>query len=216
MQTLITVDGTKIKVRQYKNDDRQEKYNYTRSFNRVYKKMSFEKYANKIIRDTVNDFTYFQFDSTRIYLDNTPIDGNKGLKYIGLVESGLLYPTIIFCALDKSCSPRQDSIQKMIFHKDTLIYTEQYIGFDKDWLKKKYGWTGNKIYLSNIKELPYLEKSNTRVFELEHKIYHGGPTDAYYYIEITNDLAKKKTSLPDFVKGARLTFIEHTWTTLEI
>ena len=65
-------------------------------------------------------------------------------------------------------------------------------------------------------ELPYLEKQNTRVFKFEHKIYHGGPTDAFYFFELMNNSATKKTTFSDFIKGARLTFIKHTWTGMEI
>jgi hypothetical protein len=213
---LATTDHKKVRVRSYKDSYKQEVYENKHIYKRYYSKMTFEKFNGKILCDTITNFTYFQFDSVRIYVDNTPIDGNKGLEYANLFKSGLLHPKIISCALNSTCVIPQDSTQKMATRHDTIAYTEMYLAFDTTFLKKRYNWTGSKIYFSNIKELKYLEKKTTRFFELEHKIYHGGPTDAYYFIEITNDTADRNTSLSEFINGARLTFLKHTNTVSEI
>lgn len=215
-RTLTTIDNKKVRVRFYKDPDKQEEYENKYSYKKHYSKMSFEKFNGKIFSDTTTNFTYFQFDSTRIYIDNTPIDGNKGLEYAALFKSGLIHPKIISCALNSTCVVPQDSTHKMAIRHDTITYTEMYLAFDTTFLKRRYNWTGSKIYFSNVKELKYLEKKTTRVFELEHKIYHGGPTDAYYFIELTNDTADKNTSLYEFIKGSRLTFLKHTNTVMEI
>ena len=215
-KNLTTIDNKKVRVRFYKDTDMQEAYENKHLFKRTYSKMTFEKYNGKILSDTIYNFTFFQFDSIRVYIDNIPIDGNQGLKYSDLIKSGLISPKIISCALNPVCIIPQDSVRKMAIRKDTVTFTETFLAFDTCFLKKKYSWTGSKIYISNIKELPYIEKKTTRVFELEHKIYHGGPIDAYYYVEITNDKADNNTSFSDFVKGARLTFLKHTNTVIEL
>jgi hypothetical protein len=104
----------------------------------------------------------------------------------------------------------------MITIGNTRSYSNNYDAFDSAFLPKRYNWSGLRISISDIEELPYLEKNKTRVFKFEHKIYYGGPRNAFYFFEITNDSANKKTSFIDFIKGGRLTFIKHTWTSMEI
>ncbi len=216
MTTFETADGKKVKMKIYKDDNRQEEYVNEVVFNRLYKKMSFEKYKGKIIKDTFNEYTYFQFDTVRIYLNSLQVDGNIGLRYSLLFGSGLITPNIILCALDSLCKQQPDYTEKYNMNHDTLT-TDGVVLFDKSFLQKKYNWTGHRIYISKITELVYLEKqSRTKVFELEHKIYYGGPTDAYYYIELTNESANKQTTFDEFIKGAKLTFIKHSRTVAEI
>lgn len=216
IRTLTTSDNKKIRVRYYEDDTKQEAYENKFVFKKHYSKMTFEKFTGKIIYDTTETFAYFQFDSVRIYIDKIPRDGNKGLKYADLFSSGLIYPKIISCALNNVCIIPQDSTLKPVFHGDTLTTDGIYKSFDKDFLKKRYDWVGSKVYISSLKELPYLEKSTTRVFEIGHKIYHGGPTNEIYFLEITNDKANKSTSLNDFIKGSRLNFLKHIRTYREI
>mgnify|MGYP006872459278 CR=1 FL=1 len=216
IRTLTTIDNKKVRVRYYKDYNKQEEYENKYLYKKHYSKMIFDKFRGKIISDTTSNYTYFQFDSIRIYIDNLPIDGNKGMEYADLFRSGVIHPKIISCALNLACIVPQDSIRKTTIHHDTISYTETYLAFDTTFLKKKYHWDGLKIYFSNIKELKYLEKKTTRVFELEHKIYHGGPIDAYYLIELTNENADKLIPLNEFIKGSRLTFLKHTNTVVEI
>mgnify|MGYP001011420626 CR=1 FL=1 len=215
-RTLTTIDDKKVRARFYKDPNKQEAYENKFLYKKYYTKMVFEKFNEKIFSDTTINFTYFQFDSIRIYIDKTPIDGNRGLEYSGIFKSGLLFPKIISCALNSTCLVPQDSTHKMAIRHDSIMYTEMYLAFDTTFLVRNYNWTGSKIYFSNIKELTYLEKKTTRVFELEHKIYHGDPTDAYYFIELTNDNANKNTLLNEFIKGCRLTFLKHTYTLMEL
>ncbi len=221
VKTLTTSDNKKVRVRFYKDSYRQDVYCYKKSFKRIYSKMSFEKYSGKILSDTINNFIFFQFDSVRVYIDNISLDGNKGLEYYNLIKSGLIYPKIITCALHPKCIVPQDTILKVVdkkiaIGKDSVSLSELELRYDTNFLKKNYNWTGPKIYFSYIKELPYLEKKTTRVFELEQKIFHDGPTNTYYFVEITNDKAEYKTSLSEFVKDANLTFFKYTYTTTEI
>jgi hypothetical protein len=214
--TLTSTEGKKVKVRYYKDDNKQKEYENTATFKRVYTPMTFKRHAGLIAKDSFENYIYFEFDTVRIYIDKNLTKGIDGAKYSTLLESGILSPSIIFCALDSLCRPQQDSSNRMITIGNTRSYSNNYDAFDSAFILKRYNWSGLRISISDIEELPYLEKNKTRVFKFEHKIYYGGPRNAFYFFEITNDSANKKTSFIDFIKGGRLTFIKHTWTGMEI
>lgn len=211
-ETIQTSEGKTYRIHSYKDDFKQEKYENTLKYKNSYSKMSLSKYDKIVLTGSFSQFIYFQYDSTRIYIDST-------LKnYNPLFLSGIITPKIIFCEANKLCRPIQDSSTLWIKNNDsTLSASNRHVVFSSDFLAKRYNWTGNRISISSIKELPYLTKSfKTRVYIIEHKIYQGGPTNNYYFIELTNDQASRNSSLDNFIKNARLTFFKLTRTTAEI
>jgi hypothetical protein len=205
-----------VKVRHYTDDLKQMKYEYTQTFKRVYSIEKFERFSDNIIKDTFKDYTYFQFDSARIYLKNNLLTGIERKSISALFEYGILTPTIIFCALDSLCRPFKDSSAQMITEGKTRYFSGKYRVSDSTYSFAEYGWNGLQINISDIEELKYLNKKNTRVYKLEQRFYKGHWNDAFFLFEITNDSANSKTSSTDFVKGGRLTFIKHTWTAGQI
>lgn len=215
-ETLVSTEGEKFKVRNYENVDKQRQYDNSIIFKRNYIPMSFTKYSGLIKKDSFEKFFYFEFNNERIYIDKELLAGKQGDIHSSILESGLLYPSIIFCALDTLCRPQQDSAKEMIIIDNEREYSHSYKAFDSTFLMKRYGWSGIRIQISDIIELHHLEKKNTRVFKLEHKFYREWPNDAFYFFELTNSKATKDMDFSDFIKGARLTFFKHTWTGHEI
>ena len=215
-EILVSTDGQKFKVRNYENIDRQRQHDNSIIFKRNYTPMSFPKYSDTIKKDSFEKYVYFEFNKERIYIDKVLLTGSQGDNFVSIIESGLLSPSIIFCALDSLCRPQQDSAMIMTIIGNERIYSNSYRVFDSIFLMERFGWSGIRIQISDIAELPYLGKKNTRVFKFEHKIYHEWPNDAFYFFELTNNKATKNMNFKDFIKGARLTFMKHTWTGHEI
>lgn len=221
-----TREGKHFYTRRYMNSDISERY-YDRVYERHerkmntwyyksgYLKMSFERYNGNILTDTINDYTWFQFDTTRIYLLNHKILSNEPMSEYGILfNQGIINDHIIFCE-SNFCKPFTDSTQETFRRNDTIFRTGRNILFDKEFIFQRYGWASIRIMITNIEHLYYLDKGTyTKVFKMEHKYVNGGPNpdDNYYLFELTNMNATRQTNFEDFVKGSSLTFfklVEH-------
>ncbi|MBL7799864.1 MAG: hypothetical protein JNL95_03985 [Chitinophagales bacterium] len=205
---MKTIHGKVFRFVTYKSPDREDEHDNKIIYKRDYSIMSFEKFRGDVVSDTSKKMACYQFDSTRIYIKKCDSDI---YNYSCLFTSGLIYPNIIAYALNTSNIIPKDSIQ--IFRHGSISFQEFIL--DTTFKKENYNWFVSKIYFTRIKELPYLEKNTTRMFELEQTIFSYNRLRCFcYLVELTNEKADKKTLIHDFIKDARLTFIKNS--TIEI
>jgi hypothetical protein len=152
-------------------------------FKNDYKKKNYEKFAGKI---TVND--------NQILFDNKIIFYDKADKITELLlKEGLIYPQLLTdYQIDKFENEDSDRTQK------------RFAKLQKNW---KDSFEVNNIKLSSASELSFLSSDEkVKRFKVVCKDPKF-PNLMVYYFELTDKNATKGTSIQDFIKNAKLTYI---------
>ncbi|GAB0157039.1 hypothetical protein CHRYSEOSP005_23080 [Chryseobacterium sp. Alg-005] len=152
-------------------------------FKNDYKKKNYKRFDGKI---TEKD-KLFQFDDKVIYYDKT--DKITTL----LLKEGLIYPQLLTdYQMQKFLDETEDKTQK------------RFLKLQKD---PKAGFDVNGIKLNNTTEVSFLNaNSHVKRFKIQCRDNRISST-LTYFIELTNKEANDKTSLEDFIKGAKLTYV---------
>lgn len=152
-------------------------------FKNDYKKKNYKRFEGKI---TEKD-KLFQFDDKIIYYDKS--DKITAL----LLKEGLIYPQLLTdYQMQKFLDETEDKTQK------------RFLKLQKD---PKAGFDVSGIKLSNTTEIPSLSTNpNIKRFKIQCRDNRISST-LTYFIELTNKEANDKTSLEDFIKGAKLTYV---------
>lgn len=153
-------------------------------FKNDYKKKNYKKFNGKI---TVKENSV-QFDNKTIYFDKS-----DKVTFSVLAE-GLIYPQLL------------TDFQMQKFLDETTDKTQKrFLKLQKD---PRASFDVNNIKLSNPSELVSLSSnSKTKRFRISLKDSRLNATTVYIF-ELMNDKAAKGTSLEDFIKGAKLTYID--------
>ncbi|GAA4166584.1 hypothetical protein GCM10022217_40600 [Chryseobacterium ginsenosidimutans] len=152
-------------------------------FKNDYKKKNYKKFAGKM---TVND--------NQILFDNKIIFYDKADKITELMlKEGLIYPQLLTdYQIDKFENEDSDRTQK------------RFAKLQKNW---KDAFEVNNIKLSNASELTFLSSDEkVKRFKIVCKDPKF-PNLMIYYFELTDKNATKGTSVQDFIKNAKLTYI---------
>lgn len=152
-------------------------------FKNDYKKKNYKKFAGKI---TVND--------NQILFDNKIIFYDKSDKIAELMlKEGLIYPQLLTnYQIDKFENEDSDRTQK------------RFARLQKNW---KDAFEVNNIKLSNASELSFLSSDEkVKRFKISCKD-NKFPNMMVYYFELTDKNATKETSIQDFIKNSKLTYI---------
>lgn len=155
-------------------------------FKKEYKKKNYKKFEGKIVTTD----SYVQFDNKIFYYNKY----DKSDKIISnLLNEGLIYPQLLTdYQMEKFLDETTDRTQKRFLK----LQKDPRAGFDVSGAK-----------LSNAAELSFLSSNPTvKRFKFSSKDMRisGSRT---YFIELTNKNANNKTSLEDFIKGSKLTYI---------
>lgn len=169
----------------FKNQGEQEKYWAQELFKKEYKKTTYKVYSGKIVKTDTSKFTY----------DNKFFKvgyANKSLELI--FTKGILYPQLIS---GYTTEPRKSEKEL-----DSLSKTERYF----------YEMSrGDQLYISNLKELPFLSNSpKVKRF----RFWLSRPKSAnpqVFLFELTNEKATNDTDLKTFLEHAKLTFLKAGW-----
>ncbi|KQT31466.1 hypothetical protein ASG22_18220 [Chryseobacterium sp. Leaf405] len=152
-------------------------------FKNDYKKKNYKKFSGNI---TVKD-NQVKFDDKVIYYD-------KSDKIIELLlKEGLIYPQLLTdYQIDKFENEDSDRTQK------------RFARLQKNW---KDAFEVNNIKLSNPSELSFLSSDEKikrfKILCKDSKF----PNMMVYYVELTDKNATKDTSIQDFIKNSKLTYI---------
>lgn len=152
-------------------------------FKNDYKKKNYKKFAGKM---TVND--------NQILFDNKIIFYDKADKITELMlKEGLIYPQLLTqFQVDKFENEDSDRTQK------------RFAKLQKNW---KDAFEVNNIKLSSASELSFLSSDEkVKRFKVVCKDPKF-PNLMVYYFELTDKNATKGTSIQDFIKNAKLTYI---------
>lgn len=152
-------------------------------FKNDYKKKNYKRFEGKI---TEKD-KLIQFDDKIIYYD-------KSDKITTLIlKEGLIYPQLLTdYQMQKFLDETEDKTQK------------RFLKLQKD---PKAGFDVNGIKLSNTTEVPSLStNSSIKRFKIQCRDNRISST-LTYFIELTNKEANDKTSLENFIKGSKLTYV---------
>jgi hypothetical protein len=152
-------------------------------FKNDYKKKNYKKFAGKM---TVND--------NQILFDNKIIFYDKADKITELLlKEGLIYPQLLTdYQIDKFENEDSDRTQK------------RFAKLQKNW---KDSFEVNNIKLSSASELSFLSSDEkVKRFKVVCKDPKF-PNLMVYYFELTDKNATKGTSIQDFIKNAKLTYI---------
>ncbi|MCS3528725.1 hypothetical protein [Chryseobacterium sp. JUb7] len=155
----------------------------TEQYKNAYKKKNYKKFEGKII---VKD-NLVQFDDKIIFYDKT----NPTVKLI--LQEGLIYPQLLTdYQMNKFIDETTDRTQK------------RFLKLQKD---PRASFDVNNMRINDIDYLNFLESDpKVKAFNLickDNKL--SGPIQ--YLIELTNKEANKETSMEDFIKNAKLTFV---------
>ena len=156
-------------------------------FEKNYKKKNYKKFDGKI---TVNK-NYVSFDSKTIMFDTN----EKAIQNI--LKNGLIYPQLV------------SEYQAEKYKEETTDRTQKrFMKLQKDW---KAAFDIQSLKMSQLYELSYF-KGNEHVKRFKVTSKNSNlPNSVTYFFELTNDKAEAKTSLEDFINGAKLTYFEQMW-----
>ena len=153
-------------------------------FKNDYKKKNYKKFAGKIV---VKD-NLVQFDDKTVYYD-------KADKITAsILKEGLIYPQLL------------TDFQMQKFLDETTDKTQKrFLKLQKD---PKASFDVNNIKMSNPSELTFLN-SDIRIkrFKISLKDLRLNSTKIYLF-ELMNNKATKDISMEEFIKGAKLTYID--------
>lgn len=153
-------------------------------FKTDYKKKNYKKFAGKIlVKDNI-----IHFDDKTVYYD-------KADKITGtILKEGLIYPQLLTdYQMQKFLDESTDKTQK------------RFLKLQKD---PKASFDVNNIKLSNTSELTFFNSNiKTKRFKVSLKDIRLNTTSTYLF-ELMNDKATKDISLEEFIKGAKLTYID--------
>ncbi|WP_370900802.1 hypothetical protein [Chryseobacterium gossypii] len=152
-------------------------------FKNDYKKKNYKKFEGKI---TVKD-NLVQFDDKFFYYDKS----DKILAQ--LLKEGLIYPQLL------------TDYQMQKFLDETTDKTQKrFLRLQKD---PKAAFDTNGISLNDASELTFLNPGPTvRRFKITCKDYRISQA-LTYYIELTYKEATAKTTMEDFIKNSKLTYL---------
>lgn len=153
-------------------------------FKTDYKKKNYKKFAGKmLVKDNL-----IQFDDKTVYYDKT----DKITATI--LKEGLIYPQLLTdYQMQKFLDESTDKTQK------------RFLKLQKD---PKASFDVNNIKLSNTSELTFFNSNiKTKRFKLSLKDIRLNTTSTYFF-ELMNDKSTKGISLEEFIKGAKLTYID--------
>lgn len=195
MRRVETTDGQKVWVKDYKDYKVAEEKRDQNVFEELYTEQSYPKYSGKIDFDTINNSTFIQFDSVRVYLFN----GTSKYRYI--FTTGLLSGQMIYCERDSSCIPQAPLVYINSKNGDTLA-------------EEIWGWTGHTITVDYFEELSHVKSKPTqrrfKFWVYPYKRRFNGGNDIFF-LELTNENANESTEINAFIKGAQVTYLKKAW-----
>jgi len=153
-------------------------------FKTDYKKKNYKKFDGKIfVKENLA-----QFDNKTVYFDKA----DKITTTI--LREGLIYPQLL------------TDFQMQKFLDETTDKTQKrFLKLQKD---PKASFDVNNIKFSNTSELTFLTSNiKTKRFKTSVKDIRLNTTSTYLF-ELMNDKATKNISLEEFIKGAKLTYID--------
>lgn len=153
-------------------------------FKDEYKKKNYKKFSGKI---TVKNNQVLFDDKIILYDKNDKTT-------LSVLENGLLYPQLLTdFQMDKFLDETTDRTQK------------RFLKLQKD---PRASFDVNNIKLSSPSELVYLNTNiKTKRFKITSKDLRLNNTTVYLF-ELMNDKSTKDISLEDFIKGAKLTYLD--------
>lgn len=154
------------------------------NFRNDYKKKNYKKFDGKI---TVKD-NLVQFDDKIIYYEKI---NNATLA---ILKEGLIYPQLLTdFQMNKFLDETTDKNQK------------RFLKLQKD---PRASFDVNNVKLNNLSELTFLSSNaKTKRFKISLRDTRLNTTTTYVF-ELMNDKAPKGSSLEEFIKGAKLTYID--------
>lgn len=188
-----TQDGETILVKTYKDRERHQRYVENNLFYLKPEQQNLKKYEGVIRVDTTQVYTFFEFDTLRIYLKTS-----EASKYESLFSTGKLHNKIFYCARNPSCKPNSSS----------LIYN-YYTG---EKFKPQFAnWSGESIRIATIEESEHLKVSpQKRRFKIRANST-GYVGYEVYFMELTNENVTTYVPVDKFIENARLSFFMSPW-----
>lgn len=169
----------------FKNQGEQENYWAQELFKKEYKKTTYKVYTEKIERIDISKFTY---DNKSFNVSVT----NKALELI--FTKGILYPQLIS---GYTTEPRKSKKEL-----DSLTNSQRYF-YE---LKR-----GDNLTITDLEELTFLTDS-PKVKRFCFWLFRPKSANPQVYLfELTNEKATKKTTLKEFIKNSKLTFLKAGW-----
>lgn len=211
-RVIKDIDGNRHLIRTFRDYKKEENYRNKRYF----KYCSCEDDTNsskRIIKEEVMDYTFYEYDSIRVYLspyfywgfstnDSTEavsIFQNYIDQYGTVFDIGLITGKSFYCELFDSCKVPKNT------YGPILNLTSG------DPLKPNlFGYEGPVVKILYIEEITKKTKApkNKRRFEIyatTSKFESGWGSFPMFILELENDNVKKETELKDFLIGAKVT-----------
>jgi hypothetical protein len=164
-------------------------------FRKTYALMVFDKYDGEII----SNGDLIQYDSTALRVWTNNIEVRQ------IFTSGIFYPAIFY----EKRIYGNSSFTRPMTKKDEAILPSP-VSVLEDTIKIKIP-IKDTIRLSNIEELSFLSQS-PKLKRFRMWVYRGRLINPIvYFFELRNDEATETTSLSDFIKGSRLSFVQEAW-----
>lgn len=152
-------------------------------FKKGYQKKNYKKFTGKIV---VTDLQV-KFDDKVIFYDKK----NQNTKLI--LQEGLIYPQLL-----------TDYLMEKFLDETTDKTQKRFLKLQKD---PRASFDVSNMKIEDSHYLPFLDSDpKTKKFNLickDNKL----PGSIQYLIELTNKNATKDTSMQDFIKGSKLTFL---------
>jgi hypothetical protein len=184
IQTVVDSKGVAHRVKEYNSPEIQRKKEL-QAFLSTATRKNYDKYQGVIITDTTHGFTFFQYDTTRIYLSK------QYSSYNWLFASGLVSAQMIYCAVN-SCTPA-------IFEFEARSLTD-----NKNIIPEMHGWYRPYVQVW-VEELDGFRKKNRRCYMLH--IQNAGGYNAIL-IELVNERESYIFTNASFAQGANVTLFK--------
>lgn len=189
VKSITDINGEKHHYREYKQQHDEEVYEEKNLFSGNYLTKTYTRFNGVISPMTIDSVHYVQFDIVRVCL------GKEASKYIDIFSSGILNSQIIYCSRDSLCQPPKPVLKK---EEITGKIVKPHIG----------SWYGDIINIGLIEEPKHLKKSpQIRRFKLWINATYGLYGYDVYFIELRNETVDKYIDIKEFIKNARLTYI---------
>ena len=169
-------------INEFKNQDEQEDYWAKQVFEKERDLIEYQRYKSKTLVKSNNEI---QFGNKTLIIDCSS-------KFLPIFTEGIFYPQLVI-----GNAENKKKINKVEFGK--LNINEQVF----------YKINRNDLFnISELEELQFLS-NDSEIKRFRFWSFHLGMANPQvYYFELTNESATKNTSLEDFIKNSKLTFVK--------
>lgn len=170
--------------REFKNQGEQENYWAEQVFEKEYQKQNYSKYKGNILIES----------NTQIIFGNKTLNINCNSDFLPIFTNGIFYPQLILGNTENNKILTNSELEKLTPQEQVF-----------------YKLGRNDLFnISELEELTFLNKNKSPTIKRFRfwSFWSGMANPQVYYFEITNENANDNTTINEFIKNSKLTFLK--------